>query len=79
MNARGRRVTSNRIPTLAALPGDAAMGVCLIRYAVGREHRDQDAVLATGSFLPVCAGPRVLREVLEPGQLIGETPPVRQV
>ena len=55
------------------------MGVCLIRYAVGREHRDQDAVLATGSFLPVCAGPRVLREVLEPGQLIGETPPVRQV
>ena len=57
---------------------DAAVDAHLIRYAVGREHRDQDAVLATGSFLPVCAGPPVLREVLQPGQLIEKTPPVRQ-
>ena len=58
---------------------DATVDAHLIRYAVGREHRDQDAVLGTGGFLPVCAGPSVLCEVLQPGQLIGESPPVRQV
>ena len=58
---------------------DAAVDAYLIRYAVGREHRDQTAVLATGSFLPGRAGPRVLRAVPQPGQLIGQTPPVRQV
>ena len=57
---------------------DAAVDAHLIRYAVGREHRDQDAVLPTGGFLPVCAGPPVLRHVLQPGPLIGE-PPVQQV
>ena len=59
---------------------DAAVGVYLIRYALPRERRDKDAVLATGVFLLVCAGLLVLLEVLlEPGQLIGETPPVRWV
>ena len=59
---------------------DAAVGAYLIRYAALREHQDKDAVLATGIFLVVCAGLLVLLEVLlEPGQLIGETPPARQV
>ena len=58
---------------------DAAVDAHLIRYAVGREHRDQDAVLPTGGFLPVCAKPPALRQVLQPGQLIGEAPPVQQV
>ena len=58
---------------------DAAVGVYLIRYALPRERRDKDAVLATGIFLLMCAGLLVLLEILrEPGQLIGGTPPVRQ-
>ena len=49
---------------------DAAVGVYLIRYALPREQ----------VFLLMCAGLLVLLEVLlEPGQLIGETPPARQV
>ena len=59
---------------------DAAVGVYLIQYALPRERRDKDAVLATGIFLLICAGLLVLLEILlEPGQLIGETPPARQV
>ena len=59
---------------------DAAAGAYLIRYAIRRERRDKDAVLAIGMFLLVCAGLLVLLEVLlEPGQLIGEKPPFRQV
>ena len=54
---------------------DAAGRAYLIRYAIRRERRDKDAVLAIGMFLLVCAGLLVLLEVLlEPGQLIGETP-----
>ena len=59
---------------------DAAAGAYLVRYALHRERRDKDAVLAVGIFLLICAGLLVLLEVLlEPGQLIGETPPSRQV
>ena len=59
---------------------DAAVGAYLIRYALRRELRDKDAVLATGVFLVICAGLLLLLEVLlEPGQLIGETPPPRQM
>ena len=59
---------------------DAAVGAYLVRYALHRERRDKDAVLAVGIFLLICAGLLVLLEVLlEPGQLIGETPPSRQV
>lgn len=57
---------------------DAAVGVYLIRYAAVRERRDKDAVLAVGIFLVICAGLLLLLEVLlEPGQLIGGTPPVQ--
>ena len=46
----------------------------LTQGALPRERRDKDAVLR------MCAGLLVLLEVLlEPGQLISETPPVRQV
>ena len=63
---------------LAAI--DAAAGAYLIRYALRRERRDKDAVLAVGIFLVICAGLLLLIEVLlEPSQLIGETPPSRQV
>ena len=59
---------------------DAAAGAYLIRYALRRERRDKDAVLAVGIFLLICAGLLLLLQVLlEPGQLIGETPPSRQV
>ena len=59
---------------------DAAAGAYLVRYALHRERRDKDAVLATGIFLLICAGLLLLLEVLlEPGQLIGETPPAKQV
>ena len=57
-----------------------AVGVYLIQFALPWERRDKDAVLAAGGLLPVCAGLLVLLEILlEPGQLIGETPPARQV
>lgn len=63
---------------LAAL--DAAVGAYLIRYALRRERRNKDAVLAVGVFLVICAGLLLLLKVLlEPGQLIGETPPSRLV
>ena len=63
---------------LAAI--DAAVGTYLIRYAARRERRDKDAVLAVGIVLVICAGLLLVIEVLlEPGQLIGETPPSRQV
>ena len=71
-----------RRPVLSAVLAvvDVAVGAWLIRYAVGPERRDHDGVLATGGFLLVCAGPRVLVGLLlEPGQLIGETPPRRQM
>ena len=56
------------------------MGVYLIQSALPRERRDKDAVLATGVFLLMWVGLLVLLEILlEPGQLIGETPPVRHV
>ena len=61
---------------LAAI--DAAVGAYLIRYAVRRERRDKDAVLAVGIFLIICAVLLLLIEVLlEPGQLIGEAPPMQ--
>ena len=45
-----------------------------------RERRDKDAVLAVGIFLVICADLLLLLEVLlDPGQLIGETPTSRQV
>ena len=59
---------------------DAAVGVYLSRYALPRERRDKDAVLATGVFLLICAGLLVLLEILlDPGQIIGETPAARQL
>ena len=58
---------------------EAAVGAYLSGYAPGREHHDQDAVLATGGLPTVCAGPLVLLQVRQPGQLIGQTPPERQV
>ena len=63
---------------LAAL--DAAAGAYFIRYAVRGERRDKDGVMAVGIVLVICAGLLVLLELLlEPGQLIGEAPPVRQL
>ena len=34
---------------------DAVAGAYLIRYAIRREHRDKDGVLAVGYFLLVCS------------------------
>ena len=64
---------------LAVVDVAVAVGVYLIQFALPWERRDKDAVLAAGSLLPVCAGPLVLLQVRQPGQLIGETPPARQV
>lgn len=59
---------------------DAAAVAYLIRYAVRRERRDKDGVMAVGIFLVIRTGLPVLLELLlEPGQLIGEAPPVRQL
>ena len=77
---RSARSTVGRVLSVVLAVIDAAAGAYLIRYAVLRERRDKDAVLATGIFLLVCAGLLLALEVLlEPGQLIGETPPSRQV
>ena len=59
---------------------DVTAGAYFIRYAVRRERRDKDGVMAVGIFLVIRAGLLVLLELLlEPGQLIGEAPPVRQL
>ena len=59
---------------------DAVAGAYFIRYAVRGERRDKDGVMAVGFFLVICAGLPVLLELLlEPGQRIGEAPPVRQL
>ena len=40
----------------------------------------EDADLTTGMFRMLCVGlPVLLAVLLEPGQLMGETPPARQV
>lgn len=49
---------------LAAL--DGAAGAYLVRYAVQRERRDKDAVLAVGVFLLVCAAVLVVLQVILP-------------
>lgn len=43
---------------------DAAAGAHLVLYALRRERRDKDAVLAVGLFLLVCAVVLVLLELL---------------
>ena len=59
---------------------DAAAGGYLVRYALRREQRDKDAVLAVGVFLLVCAAVLVgLELLLDDGQLIEPRPPARQV
>ena len=70
--------TVGHVLSLALAAIDAGVGAYLIRYAIRRERRDKDGVLAVGIFLVICAGLLLLLEVLlEPGQLIGGTPPVQ--
>ena len=77
---RVREWNAAQVLSFALAVLDAAAGAYFIRYAVRRERRDKDGVMAVVIFLVICAGLLVLLELLlEPGQLIGEAPPVRQL